>query len=127
MATRYVARHDECGFVGKPTSQGRAARALREHRCDKRRPLSTDPGAADVPAGAVCGMSIDLPPDVDAPGEGDWIVTRAGSRYLITHSRAVRPRAPRPLVRYQMRCLRLTKHCPVPADVRAIGLRWYRR
>ena len=122
MATRYQARHDECGFVGKPTSKALAQRALRVHSCERHmRRL-----AAPI-VGAPCEVAIDLPGEVAAPAVGDWIVTRAGSRYLVRTCRAVRPRVPQPFVRYQLRCLRLAKHCPIPDDVRAIELRWHRR
>ncbi len=122
MATRYRAVHEECGFLGKPTTQAMADRALRVHSCERHQPRRPTPTAGDT-----CGLSIDLPADVPAPAVEDWIVTRAGSRYLITASRPVRPCAPRPLVRHELGCVRLAKHCPVPEDVRAIGLRWYRR
>jgi hypothetical protein len=130
MATRYFGVHDECGYVGSPTTRGRAERGLREHSCDRHRPTAAAEGHQEGPnaaTGEPCGLSIDLPGDVAAPAEGDWIVTRAGSRYLITSSRPVQPRAARDGVRYQLRCLRLARHIPVPADVRAIGLRWYAR
>ncbi|PZS29517.1 MAG: hypothetical protein DLM61_12720 [Pseudonocardiales bacterium] len=61
-------------------------------------------------------------------GPGDWIVTEAGSRYLVATARLVRrPRWPRPGRRWQMTVHRLPKHCALPADVRAVELRWYRR
>lgn len=58
---------------------------------------------------------------------GDWIVTAAGSRYLVAAARPVRPRRPRVGVRWQLSVHRLPKHCAVPGDVRALELRWYRR
>jgi len=127
MATLYQARHDECGYLGKATTQGRAERALREHWCPEKE-KGDDAGQRPGPGiGAPCSLSIDLAADMPAPAAGDWIVTRAGSRYLVTTSRPVQPRTPRELVRHQLRCLRLTKHCPIPDDVRVIGLRWYPR
>lgn len=75
----------------------------------------------------VCGLSIDLQPETAAPMAGDWITTQAGSRYLVDSVRLVHSRRHDQRRRYQMRCLRLAKHEPVPADVREIRLRWYKR
>jgi hypothetical protein len=112
-------------MIAEARGAGCGAGTPPQQSCDRHRPGSQD--VAGPVAGDPCRVSIDLPRDVAAPAEGDWIVTGAGSRYLVTASRLVRPRAPRPLLRYQLRCLRLARKCPVPADVRAIGLRWYRR
>jgi len=128
MATRYQARHDDCGYLGKPTTRLRAERALREHWCPaKQEDDDTGEPRPGPGTGLPCGLSIDLPDRIAAPAVGDWIATRAGSRYLITASQPVQPHTPRQLVRHQLRCLRLTKHCPIPDDVRVIRLRWYPR
>jgi hypothetical protein len=39
MATSHIARHEECGFVGRPTTPGRAADVLRRHSCERHRQL----------------------------------------------------------------------------------------
>lgn len=77
--------------------------------------------------GALCSLYIDMPLDQPGIAIGDWIVTEAGSRYLVVTARLVRPRRPRPARRWQMTVHRLPRHCAVPADVRAVELRWYRR
>jgi hypothetical protein len=85
-----------------------------------------DPG---LHIGTPCSLYIDLPPERPGLTAGDWVVTEAGSRYLVAAARRVRPRPrrPRDLVRWHMTVHRLPKHCAVPADVRAVELRWYRR
>lgn len=45
-----------------------------------------------VTVGAACSLYIDMPPDDPDIGSGDWIVTAAGSRYLVTAARLVRTR-----------------------------------
>lgn len=127
MATWYVEWRDGTCFVSVTSEESAPDRTLRGRARGQHRPQVAAQSVAGPVVGDPCGLSIDLPGDVAPPGVGDWIVTRAGSRYLITASRPVRPRTPRPLVRYQMRCARLAKHCPVPGDVRSIGLRWHRR
>ncbi len=77
--------------------------------------------------GVICSLYIDLPTEHDGIAAGDWVVTEAGSRYLVADARRVTPRVSRALVRWQMTVHRLPKHSGVPADVRAIELRWYRR
>lgn len=74
-----------------------------------------------------CGLSIDLQPDAPAPIEGDWIATGAGSRYLVISARRVESARHDQRTRYQMRVVRLAKHCPPPSDVRVIELAWYKR
>ena len=74
-----------------------------------------------------CGLYIDMQPGDPSPIQGDWITTRAGSRYLITASTLVASRRHDQRRRFRLRCLRLARHTPVPDDVRAIELRWYRR
>lgn len=83
--------------------------------------------ATELQTSGECGLTIDMQPDAAAPIEGDWITTRAGSRYLITSSRRVESRRHDQRTRYRLRCVRLAKHCDIPPDVRAIDLRWYRR
>jgi hypothetical protein len=74
-----------------------------------------------------CGLYIDMRPNESAPVAGDWIATAAGSRYLVTSTRLVNRRGNSPSQRYQLRCGRLPKHEPIPADVHVIWLHWYRR
>lgn len=90
--------------------------------------MNTSPESATTHiVGDLCSLYIDMP--IDEPGieTGDWIVTEAGSRYLVAAVRRIRPRRPRPGVRWQLRVHRLPKHCDIPTDVRAVELRWYRR
>lgn len=77
--------------------------------------------------GDVCSLYVDMPPDQPGIAAGDWIVTHAGSRYLVASARLVRARRPRATRRWQMTVHRLPKHCAVPADVRPVELHWYRR
>ena len=74
-----------------------------------------------------CALYIDMPEDAAAIVAGDWIITPAGSRYLVDSARPVRPRRPRPTRRWQMSVHQLPRHSAIPEDVRAIELRWYRR
>lgn len=74
-----------------------------------------------------CGLYIDMQPDAPCPIVGDWIATDAGSRYLVTSMRLVNRRRNAQQKRYQLRCGRLPKHEPIPADVHVIWLNWYRR
>lgn len=79
---------------------------------------------------AVCSLYIDMTGDQAAIAAGDWIVTNAGSRYLVASARRVTPRRRAQnaqVIRWQMIVHRLAKHCDIPDDVRAITLRWYRR
>lgn len=82
---------------------------------------------AALALGAACSLYIDMPAEEPDIAAGDWITTVAGSRYLVTAARLVRPRHPRPTRGWQMSVQRLTRHCAVPDDVRAVQLRWYRR
>ena len=90
--------------------------------------MTTAPESSPDVLGDICSLYIDLSPAAPAIEPGDWITTRAGSRYLVG-GRAVRTghRRPRSGVRWQLSVHRLPRHCEVPADVRAIELRWYRR
>lgn len=80
-----------------------------------------------VAIGDLCSLYIDLPLDEPAIIPGDWIVTEAGSRYLVASARLVKSRQHAQRSRWQMRVHRLPKDCEIPADVRAIELRWYKR
>jgi hypothetical protein len=81
----------------------------------------------DVQLLGECSLYVDLQPETAAPIGGDWIVTEAGSRYLVLTSRLVPSRKHDQRRRYALRCGRLAKHLEVPEDVRAIVLRWYPR
>lgn len=77
--------------------------------------------------GDLCSLYLDMPPGQSGLNRGDWVITKAGSRYLVETARAVRPHQPRPTVRWQLTVHRLTEHCTIPVDVRVVELRWYRR
>lgn len=77
--------------------------------------------------GDQCSLYIDMATDAEAIEPGDWITTRAGSRYLVATARPVHARHPRPSVRWKLHVHRLPRHSPIPLDVRAVELRWYRR
>lgn len=79
--------------------------------------------------GDLCSLYIDLTRDQGAIEAGDWVVTAAGSRYLVASAHRVEPHRAQNAqgIRWQMTVHRLPKNCDVPDDVRAIELRWYRR
>lgn len=78
-----------------------------------------------IEVGGHCGLYVDLDLRESAPQPGDWIATRAGSRYLIV---SVRPgRSHSHVCRYRLAVGRLPKHTEPPADVRVIWLRGYPR
>lgn len=68
--------------------------------------------------------------DVD-PGEaveaGDWVATRAGSRYLVLSAHRVQRREHHQQPRYRLRCERLPKGEPIPDDVHVWWCQWYKR
>lgn len=86
-----------------------------------------DQGGEPIQVGGQCGLQIDMQLDHPAPMPGDWIATRAGSRYLVDHVRPVHSRRHSQIKRYQLRCLRLPKHTEPPDDVTVIELTWYPR
>lgn len=77
--------------------------------------------------GGHCGLYIDMPLDGPAPMAGDWVATKAGSRYLVDDVRRVRHRKHSQQQRYQLQMLRLPKHTTPPEDVHVIWLSWYPR
>lgn len=79
---------------------------------------------------------IDMAPEEPAIAVDDLLYTEAGSRYLVTsvHTIAGRARSddcedecPPNVVRYGLKCTRLPKHTPIPADVRSIKVHWHSR
>lgn len=80
-----------------------------------------------IEAGGQCGLFIDMALDDTPPRPGDWVATKAGSRYLVDSVRPVRHRGRTQRQRYQMGVLRLPKHTEPPDDVAVIWLTWYPR
>lgn len=80
-----------------------------------------------IEVGGHCSLFIDLDPGASAPVPGDWVATKAGSRYLVDHVHPVRRKSPTRQKRYQMQMLRLPKHTRPPEDVKVIWLSWYPR
>lgn len=87
----------------------------------------TATNAVEATLGDLCSLYIDIPLDEPAVIAGDWIVTEAGSRYLVASARLVKSRRHAQQNRWQMRVHRLPRHCAIPDDVRAIEMRWYKR
>lgn len=91
-----------------------------------RKQWTLDVDAAPLRLGAECGLFIDVQPD-RAVAAGDWIATKAGSRYLVLRAQPSRARRHAQQTRYQLRVARLPKHTEPPADVRTWWMTWYPR
>jgi hypothetical protein len=80
-------------------------------------------------------LSIDMPSSAGPLLADDWIVTRAGSRYIVEAVRPVRCRANgttcercrHPVTRWAVTVMKLPRHTPIPSDVRAIQTHWHGR
>lgn len=86
-----------------------------------------DQDGEPIKVGGHCGLYIDLQLEDSAPMPGDWVATKAGSRYLVDQVRLVRSRRHAQIKRYQLTCLRLPKNTDPPADIHVIWLEWYPR